>query len=427
MLAFRPADTALLQRLEDEQLTERLWRWHMGKAAAGKTPPHPRAAGLVHLLRALPGGDAAVGAALSGELRPLAHALQPKSVRAFPPALHHHAALYFAKVADALEAEHPKSALFFRTQSLASWLALAEEQSYLRGLAEAIVAGALPEVEVHRAADDAPFEPIDALGKRAMAGARELDVPSAMAMAALAEVKEACAIAACDGASPAPPGRGPHQGEKVAAAATSRASLRRGAAIETALAPIEGALDEASAQEETGKGDARLPILARVLDVWRWSGQDEAVERFAVDRAQPVGWNIYRAGRWEDLRRLLAVTAPLVDSLATRIERTKNLAYAAGCAEMLVFQAQTEEGLHEQTQTAERALRVCPSHRNARVILADYLCEAAIRRLSTRGGFVSAAEVSAAEAEIARATELFPSSNRLASAKEKLRRVRGSR
>ena len=45
---WRPDDAALLTRLENEQLLGALWRLRTYPSAP---PPHPRAAGLVHLLR----------------------------------------------------------------------------------------------------------------------------------------------------------------------------------------------------------------------------------------------------------------------------------------------------------------------------------------------------------------------------------------
>jgi hypothetical protein len=111
---------------------------------------------------------------------------------------------------------------------------------------------------------------------------------------------------------------------------------------------------------------------------------------------------------------------PLVDSLTRRIETdpSKN-AYAARCAQMLVFKADVARTEAETTAIAERALRICPSHRNTRLTLAHSLCEQALRllpgaRAPTHQGCASA------EAMIKRAESLYPSAGRLPEAQKRL-------
>jgi hypothetical protein len=255
--------------------------------------------------------------------------------------------------------------------------------------------------------DEAPFEPLDALGRTAQAGARELTAAASTALLGLAGVDDACAIAGCS--------------EALARAARRRASARRGAAVEAALAPIGDALEEASARVHATPGDdPRIAVLARASAVWKWAGEDETVERFVVDRAQPVGWDAYRGTGWSQLRKLITAVDPMVERLAGRIEQTANIAYASGCAELLVFRAQIESPFRRQKETAERALRLCPSHRNARVVLAGFLCEEAILRVTVGLLPPSRADCAAAEADVARAEELFPTSSRIAGARAKI-------
>ena len=408
---WRPEDDTLLQRLEDEALLYKLF--HLQARGQGE-PPHPRAAGIFAALRGCPGGAEAILAARErdDDLAPLVLALEPEDSSKLPPSLLHHSALYFASVADVLDAlpDRPDLATHFRKRSLAAWLALGEEQTYLRRLASDI-AGALPAEELARAAREAPLEPLDALGARAKKGAVHLDASSRIAIAILNadQMDDVCRISGCS--------------ERLAQTAHRRAKRRREAAIDAALAPLAEALREASAAGElAASGHA---ILARAHDVWRWAGEDEAVEQFAIEQAIPIAWDLYRAARWDDLRRLIAPLAPLVDNLATRIlQDASRIAYAAGCAEMLVFRAQLESPLARQIEVAERALVVCPSHRNARLVIASYLCERATA-LVAKGpaktlGLVRKHDVAVAEALVDRAERLFPPCERVADARARI-------
>ncbi|MCZ7677911.1 MAG: hypothetical protein M5U28_03665 [Sandaracinaceae bacterium] len=91
--AWRPEDEALLSRLEDEEVLERLW------AATGdpSAPPHRRASGLVREVRAVPGGALAVEQAARGDLGPLARLVNEPDAAALTPALAHHLALWHAR------------------------------------------------------------------------------------------------------------------------------------------------------------------------------------------------------------------------------------------------------------------------------------------------------------------------------------------
>ena len=402
---WRAEDDALLARLEDEQLLARMWRWHLGEggasAASRGRAPHARAAGIFPLLRALPGGEDALRAAHErDDFRPIDTLLVQSSAKALPPPLLHHTALYFGAVADGLEhasgQEADDAIVRTRVRSLAAWLALGEERRYLHELGTEIAAGALREVDLARAIAEAPLEPIDALGARAKEGARDLTSIARLSLACLARVGDAS--------------RDPR--------AVRRAASRRAAAIDAALAPISDALAQASASEGTPKSAA---ILRRIVHVWEWSERDESVERFAVDRTIPVAWELYRAASWNALREALAPLDPLVEKLAARIAADpSNIAYAASCAEMFVFRAQLESPLARQIETAERALTVCPSHRNGRLILASYLCEQATTLLASHLGLVRKRDLAVTEAYLDRAEKLFPSCERLPDARARV-------
>lgn len=160
--------------------------------------------------------------------------------------------------------------------------------------------------------------------------------------------------------------------------------------------------------------------MQRFAAVWHWSGEDENVEHAAVDECTPLAWNHCRQSRWGDLGILIEPIWPLIDSLTRRIETDPSkIAYAGRCAQMLVFKADVARTEVETTAIAERALRICPSHRNARLTLAHSLCEQALRllpgaRAPTHHGCTTA------EAMIKRAESLYSASSRLPEAQKRL-------
>src|SRR6185436_16487006 len=83
--------------------------------------------------------------------------------------------------------------------------------------------------------------------------------------------------------------------EALARGAAARADRHRMAAVDEALAPLDEALTAAS---DRGEGVAAAPdLLDQVRRVWVWSGEDEGVERFAVERASSIAWDADHAPR----------------------------------------------------------------------------------------------------------------------------------
>ena len=397
--AWRDEDEALLARLTDEIVVERLFR-----AQAGPDAPIPRrAAGLIAAIRKTNGGVDVIDLASRGHLDPLAERLEPGLRPDETPELLHHLALFHARVADARG-----GSVDALVKSLTAWLALGRDDGYLRELGEAVTGGALPKAELSRALDEAPLWAIEELGRRAREGAREGTAEARSALAALARVEQACRLA-----------RAP---DLLVGAATRKAAALRAAAAEDALAPILSAIAEAEAQGEP-TGDECAALFSRVAAVWRWSGEDEAVEQFAVEQAAPLGWNHYRASRWSDLDKLGAAIAPLVDSLARRIAGDPTrIAYAGPCAQMLVFRSETRKA-DEQISILEWALTICPTHRNARVVLANALCEKAYRYLPGSRA-PSHPDYEEALALVDRAEKLFPTASRIEEARRRLEAAR---
>ena len=414
---WRPEDEALLGRLEDEVVLERLFRHHVGTLAE-RALPQPRAAGLVASARHVTDGYIAVQAALDGDVKPLARVIEAAPMRDRPADLLHHVALYYGRVASTLEGVAPDAAANAWMRSLAAWLALGEERTYHGRLEEAILGNetrrkpGLGKKPSAIAPERVPLEMVADLGKRAEATARDLAAPGRAALLALAWVGEAARIA---GASP-----------ETTKRAQQAAERQRNAALDAAVAVIGEALDEANARGELTT--AGRSILQRTLQVWAWSGQDEAVEQFLVDRLATVGWELYRARSWDALRATFEPFRAMIESFAQRVERDPSrIAFAAPCAQMFVFLTDIENVPLRKRELAERAVHLCPTHRNGRLNLAALLVDEASAAMGGMIVFARRDDVERVEALLKRAETLYPQTGDLPGAKAMLERVKRGR
>lgn len=415
-------------------LAERLFASFVSSAVAVplvRPPPPlpPRASGLVSEVRRLPGGAELVSAVLAGrsEVEALARFVEALRFEGCPPALLHHLALLFAKVAMAIEHVAPEAAATAWVRSLAAWLALAEERAYLSQLevavlgdaarrTRAIASGGLRSAREPRdigiSPERVPLEILADLARRAEAAARDLAPSGKAALLALSRADEAARLA----------------GASQAASRQLRADAerRRNGVIEAALGVIGEALDDASVRGELTT--AGRDLLTRAISVWTWTSKDEAVEHFVVDRIDKIAWELYRAREWDALRYLLEPFRPMFDSLATRIESDpSHIAYAAGCAQMFVFLSEVEPVLERKIELAERAVRVCPTHRNGRLVLASLLCVRAMDSLRRVSFFTQKSEIDHAAALIERAESLNPRATEIEEVRAILERVKRAR
>ncbi|MBX3250245.1 MAG: hypothetical protein KF901_23915, partial [Myxococcales bacterium] len=187
------------------------------------------------------------------------------------------------------------------------------------------------------------------------------------------------------------------------------------------LRPLQDALDEASAHG--APGEAHLRAFTTGVALWRFTGGDLDVERVLVDHAIPVAWELYGHKRWELLRRLDGALAPAVDALAARVAEDPELvAYASRCAQMLVFRAELEPRLDAQIALAERALSLCDTHRNGRLVLSDLLSLRAQRALEAAPIWNRREAVLGARDDFRRARALWPELERLRALEAALRR-----
>ncbi len=410
-MTWRPEDDALLERLLDERVASRLFRHHVG-AAADRAPLHPRAAGLVASARAEPGGADAIRAAEDGDVTQLVRFLEAPPMRAKSPALLHHLGVYYGRVARTIEAIAPDAAANAWMRSLAAWLALGEEREYVASLERAVLGDARQRSEALIPPERVPLEVVAELGKRAEETSRDLAPAGRAALLALAWAEDAARLAGV-----------PAVASHLVQAAAER---RRNAALDAALATIGEALDEANVRGDLTT--SARSILLRVLDVWAWSAHDEQCEQFAVDRLATVGWELYRARKWDALRALLEPFRVMIEHFATRIEKDPTkLAYAAPCAQMYVFLSDVEPWPVRKIELAERAVLICPTHRNGRLVLAALLCEQATTSMRQMVLFARRDELARVEQLLARAEQLYPQSSDLPGAKAMLDRVKKGR
>lgn len=394
---WRDADEARLTRLEDEARLGVLWRTLAGDDAP---LPHGRAAGVFVHLRESVEGALALEQADRGEMAPLLRALTQPDPETLRPALAHHLALLHGALADATGSERA------RVRALAMWLFLATEEAYLQRVGAAVARGALAPGALERAVAEAPFDGLAALGEEAREGARELSERSARALKVLARVNEACELGGV--------------GEGVAKKAVARARRERAAAVDAAIARVDASLEEAITRD--APTDELVALLWDAVAVWRWADADEQVERFLVQRVTSVLWDRYRDRRWDDVKALLRPLSEPTESLARRIERDPSkLAYAAPCAQMYVFSAEVGATLEVQLRDAERAVALCPTHRNGSLILADLLVHRAMRALDTVTPWRESKTLDRAAADVRRAEALYPQLKRLPDAKLRLK------
>jgi hypothetical protein len=384
---WRPQDEALLARIEDELIIEQLWQLE----APGQAPLHGRASGLVGALRLSRAAEVERAAQSLDDRDVLRRLVRPRRFVGLSPQLLHHLAVFHARVAEA----RGSSAEGFtaRLLSLAAWLALASEGSYLQRLATAVYG--------EQYAGDAAWEQltreIQALSNKARAGARSLADGGRTAMKVLARISEACRLSGCTVAL-----------QKRVEAAADR---ERSRVVDHALGPISEAIADAAAR---GKADAEGgALMDQLVRVWQWSDWDEHVERYAVDEITPVAWNIYQIeDGWDGLRRLLSPLEPLVDNLARRVEDdNQRIAYAAPVAQMYVFRSEMATELDVQMKWAERSVAMCPTHRNGRLILARVLCNEVSSKLDQ--GITAMMERDELLKKLQRAHDLWPSNENI--------------
>jgi hypothetical protein len=187
-------------------------------------------------------------------------------------------------------------------------------------------------------------------------------------------------------------------------------------------------LTDRFAQAEADPDGLRVEreILGDAAALYAWSQGDWYVALFTLERAQTTGWSIYKAKQWPALGALCETLRPMVNDAAERVETDPSaLPYSSLVAQMLVFRAEMGSVLATRILDAERALRLCDTHRNARVILADLLAERANVTLDSTGVLGRDAALADARRDLDRADQLWAGLPRVASLRKRLDRTSG--
>jgi hypothetical protein len=206
--------------------------------------------------------------------------------------------------------------------------------------------------------------------------------------------------------------------------AQAHARALRGAIVSELVAGLAHDLDELAA----GGTDRASPteveaVLSRARDAWSWAGREVEIAVLVARELPRFAWDVYRERRWDDLRTLLSPIEAMSDDLATHVERDPAmLAYAAQSAQLLVFRAELGPTLDRQLVLAERAFALCPSLRNARLVLGDLLCARAERRLDAPVLLRPPDAVLEARRDVERAASIFPDLRRLPALRARLAR-----
>lgn len=416
---WRKEDEALLGRLEDEVVLERLFAYHVGNLGRDALP-HPRAAGLIACVRRVPGGAEAVEAALRGEASTIARLLEAPPSREWPAPMIHHLAVYFARIARLLERDAPEASANAWMRALTAWFALGHEDAYLRCLEDAVLAGSSATRVNGKfeapAPSKIPFHVLADLGERACRSARDLAPAGRAALLALGSAAEAS--------------RRSGVSEETSKCVGAEAERHRNAALDAALSIVGDAIDETNARGNGSPKDvlACAQLLLRAAYVWTWSGQHEAAEEFIVERLTTIGWDLYRARAWGELRLALDPFRNVIESMASRVQREPSrVAFAAPVAQMFVFLTDIEDDSKRKLELAERALRICPTHRNGRLNLAAILCDHAMHTMRTMLFFARREDIDRVSQLVERAEALCPTSSELPEAKAMLERVKRGR
>jgi hypothetical protein len=348
------------------------------------------------LAKALPGLPAAIAArgvvALEGGSaeRPTLARLRPSSFAGVPDrAVHAIAAVATATLERDLAGRDEVAIEASARAALGAWAELATRRRYLAELAGPIL-GASHAAAPTVAAGIGLDRVVAALRLRAEAG---LDLGGLLR--ALRDTE----------AAPADVGR--------------RAARARLDAIDLVLEPLRRTLDEL-ATRRPAIGEIVAAFTA-IRDAWRRTDRDIDLEVLAVERLPDFAWDFYRDRKLDELGRLVDTITELGSSLAVRVERDPTaIAWAAPCAQLLVFRAELAPRFDTQIELAERAYAVCPTLRNARLVLGDFLLTRAERAID-RGAARTTAGTTPAD-DVERAATLNADLKRLPGIRAKLGR-----
>ena len=407
-------ERALLAHLDDVALLERLFRERAGSSAS-RPGGVAAALGLLEELAGTPEGEEILTGARRGDhasWKRLSSLLDAPPLGDRPRLLHH-LALFESAVADAAELSSPGSARALRAalRAIELWATLASHPSYLRDLAHAVAGDELSAGDLDAAVESAWLGRVESIASTAREGISGRKAAAGRALHLLETLETASLNAAVN--------------DEIATKLRAHARRRRSQAIDDALASLAEDLHRARAETSLAP---QLDILHDATELYAFTRGSRAVALFITDAATPLSWSLYKAKRWTDLRTLAERIRYAVDALAKWVETSPDgFAYAAQVAQLLVFRAEMGKALAAQITDAERAIGLCSTHRNARLILADLLAARGLATMDQTGFLNRDAHLDRAEADVSRAESLWSDLPRVERARRRLDRMRGKR
>ncbi|MBN8611307.1 MAG: hypothetical protein J0L92_12010 [Deltaproteobacteria bacterium] len=402
----RSEDHALLARLEAE----------LALAAAlegtGLEGLPQRASGVVERLRDN-GETAIVEDALQGHGEPLRVRLFRGPLRPLPPDLVHHLAvladhaLEIALEGSRAERAHALPLHLAIDRAMHAWLEVGRAPEAIAKRARDAAPPGLSLARVEEVARALPVRGIERVSTIAREGLVERTHEGHVAALALRDLLEDLPTLA------------------LPASLEARATgLVRSAIEELAshwLVRFRDALDTVLARDWTAPDATKL--FADAAKHWEWSGEEPELERHVLTALPELAWPLYRKRSMRELGEMLAPIMPMAWALEARVlaarkegQLDRDLAYVAPCAQALVFWAEIPREVDAALPRIERAYALCPTLRNARIVLAHVLCDRAEHTLARREIFPT----HPARADIERAASVFPELSRLEALKKRV-------
>ena len=321
----------------------------------------------------------------------------------FTPLCEHHHALLFGRLTERLvEAEHYDQARWTWSEALKSWRALAKTP-YLPELLDVV----LPEPDMTTADEAQRDNPaplhqellttlLDDLIARRVSGLRRawrLDesdrerrsrLDHRLARFEWYALDEASAVLGADAA-----------GSSQARARDASSMLRHaGALAYDARRALRAELREVFARDTAqidvtqDSSEQLLSSFSFLAECSELIGHDLDTSTQVVLAAVELAWKLRHTGREEqgdDLSRLLLLAAPFHAELMRHIEREGYVGPNSKCSDFLVFQGEDSPDHATRRAAFERALTICPGHRNASLMLSYEHLHLAAQALNALG------------------------------------------
>ncbi len=404
--APRAEDHALLARLEGEIA--------LGCAIGGTGLEGlpARASGVIELLRA-EGGEAEVVEALQGRAEPLRDRMFRGPLRGLSPSLLHHLAVLadhaleaaLAPASDDRGAALPLHLAIDR--ALYAWLELGRDPAALTAMATRAAAPTITASRIETLARELPLRGIERAAQIAREGLVDRSHEGHVAVLALRDLVDALPALS------------------LPADLETRATLLARAAIDELsmswLVRFRDAMETVLARDWTGADAARL--FSDAAKHWEWLGGEPELERHVLTSLPELAWPLYRKRSMRELGEVLAPIMPLAWALEARVledrkagRLDRDLAYVAPCAQALVFFAEIPREADLALPRIERAYALCPTLRNARIVLAHVLCDRAEHTLAKREIFPAFP----ARVDVERAIAVFPELSRIEGLKKRV-------